>query len=150
MKNRLFMPLLAVAASICAFSTTMTQAADTTAKQMSDQLKTACQGDVDKLCQGITPGGGRIAACLDSKSDQLSSGCKTTWSSTKADISKKMDKADVAFRQSCSSDVQKFCSDVPSGKGRILDCLSDHQDALSNSCKSFQAKLDKKLDKFFG
>jgi hypothetical protein len=153
MKNRISMLLFAMAASIPAMTflghMTQAQAEDATAKQMSDQLKTACQGDVDKLCSGITPGQGRVAACMDSKEDQLSSGCKTTWTQTKADISTRMDKAEVAFRQNCGSDVQKFCSDVPSGKGRVLDCLGQHQDGLSNSCKSFQAKLDKKLDKFF-
>lgn len=160
MKNRLFVSLLAIAASVpAAVSVTSlispislistTQAEETTGKQMRDRLKTACKDDVDKLCNGITPGGGRIAACLDSKQDQLSSGCKTAWTSTKADISNRMDKAEVAFRKNCGSDVQKFCADVPSGKGRLLQCLDDHEDSLSNSCKSFQAKLDQKLDKFF-
>jgi hypothetical protein len=148
MKNRLFVLLLTLAASTPAIQ--MTHAADSPAQNMANQLKTACQGDVDKLCSDITPGQGRIAACLDSKSDQLSSGCKTTWTSTKADISARMDKAEVAFRKDCGSDVQKFCQDVPSGKGRVLSCLDDHRDGLSNSCKSFEAKLDKKLDKFFG
>jgi hypothetical protein len=39
-------------------------------------MKTACKEDVAKLCEGIKPGGGRIAACLKEHKDQVSDGCK--------------------------------------------------------------------------
>jgi hypothetical protein len=118
------------------------------ANQIMSKLKDSCGTDINKYCNGVKPGQGRIAACLESRQDQLSSQCKDTWTSAKADLSKRMDRADVAFRKQCGADVQKFCSDVPSGKGRLLSCLGDHQSELSASCKNFQAKLDKKLDDF--
>lgn len=37
----------------------------------------ACKADVEKLCPGVQPGEGRIAACLRGKHRQLSDGCKT-------------------------------------------------------------------------
>ncbi|MGC4059723.1 MAG: cysteine rich repeat-containing protein [Aquabacterium sp.] len=39
-------------------------------------MKAACKEDVAKLCEGIKPGGGRIAACLKAHKDQVSDGCK--------------------------------------------------------------------------
>jgi hypothetical protein len=36
----------------------------------------ACIGDAQKLCAGVQPGGGRIAACLLQHKDSLSDGCK--------------------------------------------------------------------------
>lgn len=36
----------------------------------------ACKTDVEKLCPGVQPGEGRIAACMKSKHRQLSDGCK--------------------------------------------------------------------------
>lgn len=36
----------------------------------------ACKADVEKLCPGVQPGEGRIAACLKGKHRQLSDGCK--------------------------------------------------------------------------
>src|ERR1700722_9386034 len=37
---------------------------------------TACASDVQKLCPGVPPGGGRILACLKQHKDEVSDGCK--------------------------------------------------------------------------
>ena len=36
----------------------------------------ACSGDIEKLCSGIEPGGGRIKACIQGKVSELSTPCK--------------------------------------------------------------------------
>lgn len=38
--------------------------------------------------------------------------------------------------ENCKEDVAKFCSDVDPGEGRIALCLKEHQDQLSEACKS--------------
>ena len=38
--------------------------------------RAACQADVDKLCQGVEPGGGGIMACLHQNEDKVSVACK--------------------------------------------------------------------------
>jgi|EndMetStandDraft_6_1072998.scaffolds.fasta_scaffold282896_2 hypothetical protein len=50
--------------------------------QMTPQMRSearavmqACRGDYDRLCDNVTPGGGRILACLQSHAGQLSSSC---------------------------------------------------------------------------
>jgi hypothetical protein len=40
------------------------------------QQRAACQGDAKKLCQGVTPGGGRILECLAKQKGSLSDPCK--------------------------------------------------------------------------
>lgn len=37
----------------------------------------ACRVDVQRYCQGIRPGAGRIRACMRSNQDRLSPGCKS-------------------------------------------------------------------------
>ncbi|MFB6446710.1 cysteine rich repeat-containing protein [Bradyrhizobium tunisiense] len=38
-------------------------------------LMQACRTDLDKLCGTVTPGGGRVLACLQSHAGQLTSSC---------------------------------------------------------------------------
>ena len=38
-------------------------------------------------------------------------------------------------RAACASDVQKLCPNVPPGGGRILACLKQHKDEVSDGCK---------------
>jgi len=38
--------------------------------------RTACKPDVERLCPGMQPGGGRIKACLKQNAAQLSATCK--------------------------------------------------------------------------
>ena len=44
------------------------------------------------------------------------------------------------MRAACAQDVQKLCANVPSGGGRILACLKQHQDQVSDGCKQAVAK----------
>lgn len=147
------MRLLKQAALIISFAAILPSSisfANTPLKDTISKAKQDCKADIDNLCKGVTPGNGRIASCLDSKEDQLTPQCKGSYTDAKAQISQSIGKATVAFRKNCSGDVQKFCSNVPSGNGQLLSCLDQHQDSLSNSCKSFQAKLNQKLEHHFG
>jgi len=40
-------------------------------------LRDACKADVESLCPGVQPGGGRIKECLKANKDKVSQGCKT-------------------------------------------------------------------------
>lgn len=38
-------------------------------------------------------------------------------------------------RAACAADVQKLCSNVPTGGGRIIACLQQHKEEVSDRCK---------------
>ena len=46
----------------------------------------------------------------------------------------------AALRTGCAGDVQKLCAGVQPGGGRILACLKEHKDALSDQCKQAAAQ----------
>jgi len=41
-----------------------------------NEVRAACEADIQKLCAGVQPGGGRIRACMRQHKDELSDGCK--------------------------------------------------------------------------
>jgi hypothetical protein len=40
------------------------------------RVREACRADVERLCKGVEPGGGRIRECLRAHREELSDGCK--------------------------------------------------------------------------
>jgi hypothetical protein len=45
------------------------------AEQKLEEFSKDCKADIDKLCKGIRPGGGRILACLKSHQSELAPAC---------------------------------------------------------------------------
>jgi hypothetical protein len=89
----------------------------------------ACKADLEKACPGIEPGQGRILACLQGKTDELSQACKD-------DVSKKFN----ALYKSCRADAEKLCPGTEMGGGKLLGCLGDNEAKLSSSCKKVWGK----------
>jgi hypothetical protein len=58
-------------------------AAPAKAQEMAD-IKTYCMSDIERLCKGIEPGGGRILKCLKAKKKEMSVGCAQALQKLKA------------------------------------------------------------------
>ena len=50
--------------------------------------RVACKGDYQRLCNNVSPGGGRIAQCFKQHESELSSQCKTALVEAKAERDK--------------------------------------------------------------
>jgi hypothetical protein len=61
--------LLTVTAMLC-----ISQAAF--AQELTAEQRGACMGDFEKYYKSVTPGGGRIIACLAKQNDKLTPACK--------------------------------------------------------------------------
>jgi hypothetical protein len=46
------------------------------AQTLTAEQRTACKADFEKFCQGTTPGGGRVVACLNKQRAQISAACR--------------------------------------------------------------------------
>lgn len=87
-----------------------------------------CASDVQTYCKDITPGAGRILACLKAHDDKLSAPCQQ-----QAQVIMNQFR-DV--RKACQRDMQKFCKNVKPGGGDVMRCLKQHESELTQSCKN--------------
>lgn len=87
-----------------------------------------CKDDVEKLCPGIEKGDGRIARCLKEKESEVSAVCKEHRAKMKTEVKE--------AHSACQADIEAHCASVEKGKGRIMKCLKENKDKLSESCRS--------------
>lgn len=93
----------------------------------------ACGTEADRLCSQITPGNGRVIACLYAHEDQLSRRCDYVLFDAAAELESMMG----AMRRvgvACKPDIELLCAGNTPGEGRILQCLRREQMALSAPC----------------
>ena len=83
----------------------------------------ACQAEVEKFCQGVKMGEGRVTACLQKHDKDLSDACRARVNTLKQFMA-------------CVDDVMHFCpGEVPVG-GQAIMCLREHETDLSSKCKN--------------
>lgn len=92
-----------------------------------------CVHDAQKLCPGVSPGGGRVMDCLRQHQGELSAACKAVVANATPGAPRP---AKGAGPRGCQADVEKLCKDVPPGQGRVFECLKSHSDQLSPECKT--------------
>src|SRR5579872_146431 len=68
-------------------------------KSAFKDLKSSCKDDISKYCNDIKPGQGRLAACLNSNSSNLSSDCN----SARQNASSLIQQAHMDLEKSCGS-----------------------------------------------
>lgn len=94
-----------------------------------------CKVELDKYCAMVTPGEGRVLACLFAYQDKLSNKCEFAL----YDAAVQLERAVAALTyvaNECDNDLEKFCSDVPPGEGRLKDCIDKNIANVSDRCKS--------------
>jgi len=87
----------------------------------------ACKEDSAKFCKDVEPGGGRLAQCLKTHESELTPACRETMTAAKAKIQ--------GAHEACADDVQKFCTEVKPGGGRVMKCLKQNEKGLSPECR---------------
>lgn len=107
-----------------------------------DYVVESCQADLDKYCSQVTPGDGRLMYCVAAHQDKISAKCEGALIDAAMILNDVTDRiVDVA--NACATELQTHCADVEVGEGRVLTCLDDHDDALSDGC---EAALDELVE----
>ena len=109
----------------------------TGAAAMADPVKTiedGCKTELDKYCAMVTPGDGRVLACLFSYQDKLSNRCEYALYDAAAQLERAV-AALTYVANECDNDLEKFCSDVVPGEGRLKECIDKNMANVSDRCK---------------
>jgi hypothetical protein len=103
-----------------------------------------CKKELDTYCKDVTPGEGRILACLYAFEDKLSNRCEFALYDAASQLERVINALTYTANE-CREDIKSYCSNVKPGEGRILDCLDKKKETLSDRCK--QAMKDVGLKK---
>jgi Cysteine rich repeat len=107
------------------------------ANAQQDLVKTVangCKVEIEKYCSQVTPGQGRVLACLYAHGDKLSAKCEYAL----YDAAVQLERAVAALSyvaNECDADLEKYCSSISPGEGRLLECLEKHDKQVSGRCK---------------
>ena len=104
-----------------------------------EKLLNACEADINTYCDQVTPGEGRLLHCMAAHEDKISGQCGYALYQAAA-LMEQMAAAIVYVGSQCEADIEKHCSGVAMGEGRILMCLEENAADVSDTCK--QAVVD--------
>jgi hypothetical protein len=99
-----------------------------------------CKAELESYCKDVTPGDGRILACLYSHQDKLSGKCEYAL----FDAAVQLERAIAALTyvvNECADDLDKHCRNVAAGEGRLLNCLEKNDKKVSARCKDALAEV---------
>jgi hypothetical protein len=94
-----------------------------------------CGKEFESYCKNVTPGEGRLLACLYAYSDKLSTRCEYAL----YDAASQLERALTALTylaNECRDDLKTYCSNVQPGEGRLLECIAKKKDVISDRCKN--------------
>jgi len=103
-------------------------------KDLVQSVADGCKAEIGKYCGQVTPGQGRVLACLYAHGDKLSAKCEYAL----YDAAVQLERAVAALSyvaNECDADLEKFCSSVEAGEGRLLQCLEKNDKQVSGRCK---------------
>ena len=113
------------------FLTTMPALA---AEDLVQTVVNGCKQELTTYCKDVTPGEGRVLACLYARSDKLSGQCEYALYDAAAQLERAVAALSYMINE-CKDDLQKICSGVSAGQGRLLNCLEKNDSQVSGRCK---------------
>ena len=107
-------------------------------------VKEGCKTELETYCKNVTPGEGRVLACLYAYGDKLSGRCEYALYDASVQLERVVN-ALAYVANECRDDLKAYCSAVKPGEGRLLDCMEKNKSKLSGRCS--QAVKDVGLKK---
>ena len=92
-----------------------------------------CEKELTSYCKDVTPGEGRVLACLYAHSDKLTGQCEYALYDAAVQLERFVAALSYIANE-CDADLEKYCSEVAVGEGRLLNCLDKNAEKISARC----------------
>jgi hypothetical protein len=102
--------------------------------QLSAQVLEGCSSELAQYCADVTPGEGRLLACLYAHGDKLSGQCDYALYDAAARLEQAVRTVTYVATE-CRHELDTYCANVQVGEGRVAQCLKDHTVELSPACE---------------
>ena len=103
------------------------------AEDIIESVAKGCEKELTSYCSNVTPGEGRALACLYAHNDKLSGQCEYALYDAAVQLERFVAVLSYLANE-CDADLEKFCSAVEAGEGRLLQCLDDNSKKISARC----------------
>ncbi len=98
-----------------------------------ESVAQGCEKELQSYCAQVTPGEGRVLACLYAHEDKLTGRCEYALYDAGAQLERAI-AALTYLASECDDDLDKHCAKVATGEGRLARCLLDNKANLSKRC----------------
>lgn len=133
MKNRIAQAFLKLGvACLITPAVGQTPAQDVTAAmqgELASQVLEGWNSELTRYCAEVTPGEGRLLACLYAHSDKISGQCEPALDEATA----RRERAITYVANECRAELESHCANVEVGEERA-QCLKDHASEPSPGC----------------
>jgi hypothetical protein len=98
-----------------------------------ESVVTGCEQELLGYCGEVTPGEGRVLACLYAHGDKLSGQCEFALFDAAAQLDRFISSLTYLVNE-CAEDIDTHCAAVEAGEGRLAQCLLDNKPSLQPRC----------------
>ena len=132
--------IIAFIASLMAFSFPAGAVED-----LVESVAKGCEKELSSYCKDVTPGEGRILACLYAHADKVSSRCEYAVYDAAAQLERAVSALTYVANE-CDEDIDSICGKVEQGEGRILTCLKKNESKVTKRCNQAMTDIDLQLE----
>jgi hypothetical protein len=116
-------------------------------ESLVETVAKGCEKELSSYCSKVTPGEGRILACLFAHNDKLSGSCEYALYDSAAQLERFVAALTYVVNE-CEDDLQRYCTSVQAGEGRLAECLLvKNKDKISKRCNQAMKDVDLKYEK---
>jgi hypothetical protein len=116
---------------VAAAAVAMFGAAAAGAQDLVEEVAKGCEQELKTYCSQVTPGEGRVLACLYAHGDKISGRCEYALYDAAVQLERFV-AALTYVANECDADIEEHCASVELGEGRVVQCLQKSK--ISKRC----------------